>query len=133
MHDAMKPAEPCIMRTRSQHRDWSKPGRRARKTPVSRTLHAKHRKVICRPNTDPPGTLRDDDAMHSRWSRCERYTEEPTVRRGAATPSEVCALQNHRTGVAVASNKAARYGALAVIREDGLASMLFSGTHFINT
>ena len=24
--DAMKPAEPCIMRMRSQHGDWSKPG-----------------------------------------------------------------------------------------------------------
>ena len=35
------------------------------------------------------------------------------LHRGIARPSEVFAVQNYRTGVAVASNKAARYRTLA--------------------
>ena len=66
VHESMTSMEPAdrrgvsVMET-GQNRDDAPV-----KPQCPRTPHTQHQDVICRPNTDPPGTPRDDDVMQSK-------------------------------------------------------------------
>ena len=57
-----------------------------------RTPHTQHQDVICRPNTDPPGTPRDDDVMQSRLNTMQAKHRAVGSARGHIPLSEVYAL-----------------------------------------